>query len=151
MHDKTHWNNSEIICVGFELNDFTINLASDIYPLENDKTVCRLSREMLEEVQEQKLNYQLMLSLKISEVLLLLSHMEAKPERTCKDLNYIINYISENYDQKIKLSEMANVCSRSHRHFRHQFKLKTGVSPQDFLIASRLKEAKKCCKAATSV
>ena len=143
VHDETHWNNSDITCVGFELKDFTIDLASDIYPLGEDKTVCRLSREMLEEMREQKLNYQAMLSLKISETLLLLSRLKAKPERTCKDLNYIINYIRENYDQKIKLSDMANVCGYSYSHFRHQFKIKTGVSPQDFLILRRLEEANK--------
>lgn len=60
----------------------------------------------------------------------------------CKDLNYIKAYIEQYADQKINFRELASLSGYSYDYFRHIFKHKFGLSPQEYMINIRLNNAK---------
>lgn len=51
-------------------------------------------------------------------------------------------YIKENYNKPIKLQELADMCSMSISTFRENFTSAIGISPQEYLISTRMRFAK---------
>ena len=60
-----------------------------------------------------------------------------------KSFEYIINYIKENYHEKMILSNCAKQLHLSYDYFQHKFKKITGYSPQQFLVKQRLLASEK--------
>lgn len=52
------------------------------------------------------------------------------------------DYIHEHYARKLKLVELAAVCCLSPYHFQHVFVEQTGLSPQDYVLHTRIKRGK---------
>ena len=67
----------------------------------------------------------------------------------CKDLNYIKTYIEQYAEQKINFRELAALSGYSYDYFRHVFKQKFGVSPQQYMINIRLNRAKRLLEETT--
>jgi AraC family transcriptional regulator len=57
-------------------------------------------------------------------------------------LTRVTEYIHENMDQKIRLSELADVAGMSLYYFATLFKQSTGVSPHHYLLRERMERAK---------
>lgn len=53
-----------------------------------------------------------------------------------------ITYIKENYNQSIPLKQLADMCSMSISTFRENFTSAMGMSPQEYLISTRMRFAK---------
>lgn len=66
--------------------------------------------------------------------------------RKCKDIEYIKAYIEQYYNQKINFGQLAKISGYSYDYFRHIFKQRFGISPQDCLIEVRLENAKRLLK-----
>ena len=58
----------------------------------------------------------------------------------------MINYISENYYNKIQFKNLAKQLNFSYDYFQHRFKQLTGFSPQQFLIEKRINAAENMLK-----
>jgi AraC family transcriptional regulator len=58
-------------------------------------------------------------------------------------LRRAIEYIHTHYNQELALSEMAQAAFLSEYHFAHLFKKLTGLTPNNYLIAVRVEQAKK--------
>lgn len=99
--------------------------------------ILHLLKEILAETQNQYYGYKEMLELKLNELALQLTRntQAAKQE---KNFEYIMNYMQENYHEKILMSDCAKQLHISYDYFQHKFKKITGASPQRFLLIQRL-------------
>jgi AraC family transcriptional activator of pobA len=66
--------------------------------------------------------------------------------RKCKDIEYIKAYIEQYSNQKINFGQLAKISGYNYDYFRHIFKQRFGISPQDYLIEVRLENAKRLLK-----
>ena len=57
-------------------------------------------------------------------------------------INQTIQYIRGNIGQAITLSELAHIARLSPCHYSHEFKRRTGFSPMEYVINTRLEKAK---------
>ena len=55
----------------------------------------------------------------------------------------VIDYIQNNFDQKINLFELANLAGLSEYHFQRMFKVTHGISPHDYLTEVRIEKSQR--------
>ena len=53
-----------------------------------------------------------------------------------------ITYIKQHYNEKITITKLAKLCYMSVSSFREKFSRETGVSPQEYLLSTRMRYAK---------
>lgn len=138
QHDESHDSDTEVICLEFSS---VPALKQRLYE-DPRNTVYRILKELLSEVKHQEYGYQEMIAVKLNELYLHILRDEnvAADE---KNFEYMINYLKENYHEKIILSDCAKQLNLSYDYFQHTFKKLTGYSPQQFLIHQRLRAAEK--------
>ena len=69
------------------------------------------------------------------------SNANKKTKRLTK-LMPAFSYIKRNFSQPISITELANLCYMSVSSFRGNFSSETGMSPQEYIINTRMKYAK---------
>lgn len=138
-HDEIHDSDSDLFCVGFQSRE---ELVFDFYRDEQGR-IANIVRAILDESMDQQIGYQDMLDIKLQELVIWLRRLagnrKTRPE--LKNFEYVVNYISENYHEKIQLKDFADGMNFSYDYFQHQFKKLMGVSPQQFLISRRVEAA----------
>lgn len=136
-HDEVHFEDGHVICLGFQCGDIDF----PVFSKDTRGMVSRLLQELLQEIQCQAYGYKDMISVKLNELCLhiLRGRRNATDE---KNLEYVVNYLTENYWEKIVLADCAKQLNISYDYFQHKFKEKTGVSPRQFLLARRLQASK---------
>ncbi len=144
-HDEHHHSGADVICLGF----FTPEPLPQLVFQDETLAVQRILRELLTETATQPWDYQTMLRIKLSELCLHISRAARTKPLTPKSFAYIINYIKENYHEKISLSDCAAQLNFSSDYFRHKFKELTGLSPQQFLLRQRLNAARELLNGST--
>ncbi|KQL52890.1 AraC family transcriptional regulator [Heyndrickxia shackletonii] len=105
-------------------------------------------RQLLEEVQNQKEDYEIIIH-NILEILLLkmMRKREFTLEKTSaqkinKDIAFIKNYIKLNFRENINLDTLAEAGHINKYYLAHSFKKLVGVSPIEYLIQTRIRESK---------
>ncbi len=137
-HNEYHDFAGEVICLGFGGSfDATDRLYQDSLG-----HIARILESLLKEAKEQTYGYQEMIAAKLNELCLLILRSE-KTSGDEKNLAYIVNYLKENYHEKILLSQCAKQLNISYDYFQHKFKAVTGLSPRQFLIEQRLNASEK--------
>lgn len=135
-HDEQHFADCRVICLEFVgLSD-----AVPVFGRDPAGAVRRILRDLLTEAETQPFGYRDMMTVKLNELHLHLLRSENTGLNE-KNFEYIINYIRENYHEKIRLSDCARQLNLSYDYFQHKFKALTGLSPQQFLIRRRLEAA----------
>lgn len=139
VHDEYHEVDSDIFCIGFRTEE---QLPTDFYTDEQGK-IARIAKAIVEESVNQQPGYEDMLDIKLNEFVVVLHRLVNKqPQRPqTKNFEYVINYIGENYHEKIQLKDFARQLNFSYDYFQHHFKELMGVSPQQFLIRKRVEAA----------
>ncbi len=61
-------------------------------------------------------------------------------------INLAIDYINDHYGEKITLEDLSSFVNMSPFYFSRKFKKETGYSPYEYIIMTRLNEAKKLLK-----
>lgn len=113
-----------------------------------------LCEKIIQEATLKQVGYQLMLTNLVTQIaiILLRNHLGVRPNPHLelsrfglvdRRLRRAIEYIHANYHQEIVLSEIADAAFLSEYHFAHLFKKITGLTPNNYLIAVRLEQAKK--------
>lgn len=143
-HNETHYADSDVICLEFASSD---DLPIGFYADQNHIFHSVLTL-LLNEIREQKRGYEDMLTLQLNVLLLHLLRLQNGAAAT-KDFSYIINFISENYHERISLAACAQELNLSYDYFQHKFKSVTGYSPQQFLMEQRLLGAEKMLQEGT--
>lgn len=140
-HKEIHHSQTEIMCIGFYLSD-DLDLASGVYHDDEEFSLQKLIQEIIKECSRQSAGYWEMLQLKLQELRIVLARIKGKDQRKAYNFNYTMNFMQENYQQKLVLKDLAEACGYSYDYFRHQFQRRTGHSPQQYLMQIRLGSAK---------
>ncbi|MBE6884061.1 MAG: helix-turn-helix transcriptional regulator [Ruminococcaceae bacterium] len=138
-HDEQHYRSGSLICIGFSSD---VPLFFDLFT-DSNHVVDNILRAILSEASSQLPLYREMIAIKLSELILILSRRNNSDSRTqnTKNFEYVINYISENYHEKIVMSDFADQLGISYDYFQHRFHRLTGFSPRQLLIQKRLEAA----------
>lgn len=144
-HKEIHHSRTELMCIGFYLEE-DLELENGIYRDDEEFTLQKLIQEIILECTKQRSNYREMLRLKLQELRIVLNRIKGNGEKNTYDFNYTINFIRENYQQKLNLKSLADFCGYSYDYFRHQFQQRTGYSPQQYLIQTRMEAATELLK-----
>jgi len=113
---------------------------------DSSKEIHRIVTDILKESGQQLTDYKKMVEIKLNELMVVLKRSMQSSTSKIKDFDYIIDYLTENFHEKIFLKDCAKQLGLSYDWFQHKFKAITGVSPQKFLLLNRLEEAKKLLK-----
>ena len=127
----------EVYCIGFR----TERLLSSLLLRDSDGLLLRLARDILSESTRQQQGYQDMIQARLLELTVQLSRTGTEAPVAPKNFEYTVNYIRENYHEKIIFSDLARDLHLSYDYFQHRFKQLIGVSPQRFLLERRLEAA----------
>ncbi len=141
LHDEAHQSDSQVTCLMFA--------GGGSLPLQWGEDpflkVWQMLTIIADETRRQPFGYKEMIAAKLTELYLhLRREYKAAPQE--KNFEYIINFIKENYHDKISLSHCAAQLGLSYDYFQHKFKVLTGASPQQFLLARRIHAAKRMLK-----
>lgn len=143
LHDEYHAKSEEqVLCIIFKNDHALYDLPVGVMRFEDYQPIFDIALAMNHEINDQPDYYELMLSYKLREMLIQLTRKLTKKQSGCKDLAYIANFLTESYSQKIDFNDMARQCGYSYDYFRHIFKKKFGLSPQNYVIEERLKNAR---------
>ena len=136
----------EILFIGFGYNDKGFIPQDGIYCASD--TVLMYFKKIMDEYKQQDAEYEIAAGAFLD--LLFVSTMRNinGASRKCKDIEYIKAYIEQYSNQKINFGQLAKISGYSYDYFRHIFKQRFGVSPQDYLIEVRLENAKRLLKGA---
>ena len=137
-HDERHAKDGRVICLMFEAREILPTLCKSDPLL----TVHRILGELLRESGRQPYGYREMIAAKLTELWLLIRREERAGGEE-KDLEYVINFLKENYSQRILLSDCAARLHLSYDYFQHKFRRQVGMSPRRFLLLQRLEAAKR--------
>lgn len=79
---------------------------------------------------------------------LIISLFNANENNTCSNtiIQTAINYMNQNYQNKLTVKNIAGHINMSPSQFSRQFKKQTGTSPYDYLLGIRLTKAKELLK-----
>lgn len=135
-HEERHHTDCRVIC----LEMAGLSEEGILFWQDTDGAVLRILRELLTEARLQPFGYREMMALKLNELHLHLRRRESGVQQE-RSFEYIVNYLRENYHEKIRLSDCARQLNLSYDYFQHRFKALTGYSPQQFLVRRRLEVA----------
>lgn len=139
-HEEYSFADAEILCVGF-CTDEVLDFGRFKDP---QGTVERIARAIIREASEQPPCYKEMILIKAEEMMLEMRRLESSgPQYSIRNFEYVINYISQNYHEKIMMKSMANQMHISYDYFQHRFKEIQGESPRQFLVRKRVEAAER--------
>lgn len=138
-HNEINFAKSQNFVLGFHPEDDVLLPPDGLYHVNARYSL--LFSSMLTEIVEQQPYFKEMLSYQVGEIILGLLR-QLNEEKTKIDLSYIIKYIDENFMMPIDVGYFAKMYHYSYDRFRHIFKEKTGMSPQDYILFRRLSRAK---------
>ena len=139
IHDEARHSDCQILCLSFSCNSDSLEI---LHHVDDSKTIYKVLKDILKESIHQSFGYQDMIDAKLNELLVHLLRLKNSNTSTSKNFEYMINYLKENYYEKIQLSACADQLNISYDYFQHKFKQLTGHSPQNFLLEQRLNAAK---------
>ena len=143
VHDETRHSDCTILCLSFSCHNGSSQVSQYV---DGSLIIYKILKEILKESIEQPFDYQKMIDAKLNELLVQIKRLTNSNFTTSKNFEYIINYIKENYHEKIQLSSCAEQLNISYDYFQHKFKKLTGYSPQNFLLEQRLNASKELLK-----
>ena len=131
----------EILFVGFKLDD---DILADIVDIQQDDAVTALPflESILNEYRNQKPGYKDVAAAYLQIFLVNIFRKKTKDNKECRNMHYVKTYLEQYYGQKINFGELAALTGYSYDYFRHVFKMRYGMSPQEYLIDVRLEQAK---------
>lgn len=138
-HQEIHTHGGNFSFIGFE-TDFDDLPPQGVFFVNNEKIPSLLS-DILSEARLQQRNFDVLISAKISEILVELSRTLKENKTTIKDISHVKNHIDEYYNTKVDFNLLAYSCGYSYSTLRHKFSALYGISPQKYLIEVRLKNA----------
>ena len=132
-HVERHQSDAEVIClIFFGCPDLAQSFGKDSF-----NTIHAIMKSLFYEAKNQDFGYRDMINIKLNE--LYMNILRNKKTHTVeKNSEYVINYLKENFHEKIVLSDCAKQLNLSYDYFQHKFKKITGYSPQQFLLKQRL-------------
>lgn len=139
QHDEVRHTDCMIICLSFFSEEQSWQICHHV---DESKEVYKVLKQILKETVHQSYGYQEMIATKLNELFIRVSRLSNSTLSASKNFEYIVNYLKENYYERIQLTDCAEQLNISYDYFQHKFKHLTGQSPQKFLQEQRLQAAK---------
>lgn len=148
--NMTHaeWTTSEVdlMYIGFNYDDNLGVLPSGLLKDDDEGTIYNLLIRIQQELRDQKLHYDLQLSLLQRELVVnLLRRVDGDSivsKSSRESMGYVMNFINSNFATPISLENLAESVGYSYHHFRHIFKDSYGISPKQYILNVRMNHAK---------
>ena len=113
--------------------------------------IYQLLLDILEEFQEDRMCYQLMVKVKLqtifAEIIRSYDYIDWEkavkplPESDIQHLNDVLNYINNHLDSDIRLAQLASIAHVSPAYFSTMFKKYNGLSPIEYIVHQRVQKA----------
>ncbi|WP_158602326.1 AraC family transcriptional regulator [Cohnella endophytica] len=126
-------------------------LSSLNYIFENNEQARRqtsaLMNEIYQEMNDARIGYELAVSSRIKNILLLLLRNDDRMQLNYNDnrllgrLQPAVDYVEDNLSEKLSVSEVSAIVNMSYTHFIKTFKKAVGMSFTDFVVYKRIKKA----------
>ena len=139
FHDEIRHEDTQTICLLFS-SEQKINSGRYI---DYSGEVLDVLMYMIKEYNLNAYGHNEMLNLKIKEINILIKRFDEQNMVYPSNFQYAINFINNNYKEKIIFTKLAKNLNLSYDYFQHRFKEITGYSPKGYLIKKRLEEAEK--------
>ncbi|WP_442603958.1 helix-turn-helix domain-containing protein [Paenibacillus sp. KN14-4R] len=103
--------------------------------------------EIYQEMNDAQIGYELAISYRIKNILLLLLRNDTKQQLNYNDNRLIgrlqpaIDYVEENLSEKLSITEISHMLNMSYTHFIKSFKKAIGMTFTDFVVFKRVKKA----------
>lgn len=136
-HSEEHFCGSDVYCLGFDTDYEIENLYVSEIDFLKDNFI-----QILGEVHEQDYGFERVVSCRLEEILVKIARKAELGRNAIKTLDHCKQYIKENCMQNVKIADVAAIIGYSPDHFRHLFKSTYGMSPQKYLIQTRLNYAR---------
>ena len=143
VHGETHNTQTSMISIGFCLRDHFCAPQTCCYKDEPPR-LFDVVQEIRHEFKQKSACYREYIEALLGIVLVAIlrkSSLAAPAKDT--NIDYAISYIREYYMSDINLAELARSTGYCDDYFRIIFKKKTGMSPKEFILETRLDAAKK--------
>lgn len=138
IHDELHNTGCTVFVVGFHCDTKIPQVFGD----DAQKVILRIISSLYREATDQQMDYQYMIEANLNELVIEILRTKHSKNTDVKNFEYIINHLTDNYHERISLSDCAAQLNISYDYFQHKFKEITGYSPQNYLINLRLKASK---------
>lgn len=146
IHDENHELRTEVLFIGFQCDNPSAALKTDIYTDDSQGTILQCLTAIKREITEHKIFFQQKVDLLLQQLIIEIARIERNTTVRNYDFSYVKRYIKENFNQAQDLKALAALSGYSYHHFRHLFKDKTGCSPVNYLIECRIEKAKELLK-----
>lgn len=141
----------EVICLIFQADNLPFSVPEPVVACDRENPFFGYLRTIYREAVEQNDQYQTVIG-HLMKLLLIEMERILSPERNpCNSLTDIRNYINEHYGEKMNFQQLAAQSGYSYDYFRHIFKSRYGLSPQNYLIQMRLDTARKMLAASPDI
>lgn len=139
-HEEYSFADADVLCVGFCMDE-----RLDFWQLKDSQGIVGgIVKAIIREASEQPPYYKKMILIKAEEMMLEMRRLEnTRPQYSIRNFEYVINYIAQNYHEKIMMKSMADQMHISYDYFQHRFKEIQGESPQQFLVRKRVEAAER--------
>ena len=139
VHDEIRHEDTQTVCLIFACDE---EISSGVYTDQSGE-ILEILMYMIKEYDLNAYGQKEMMNLKLKELDLLIKRIGRQEKSYSKNFRYAVNYINNNYKEKIVFTQLAKKLNLSYDYFQHRFKKITGYSPQAFLKKKRLEEAEK--------
>ena len=141
LHTEQLQNYGEIIFVGFSCDDIGPDLNKK--PVVTNKIMRVYFEKIIDEYTKQEFGYEVAAKSLLELLFIMYLRANNAESKKCKDMVFIKSYIEQYYNKKINFSELAILSGYSYDYFRYVFKKEFGCSPQNYMINTRINNAKK--------
>ena len=130
----------EILFIGFSADPELVPDCASLRTDTNNRVLPQLEG-ILQEYKGQRIGYKMAAESFLQLFLVEYLRGSGKDNKDCADLDHVKTYLEQYYGQRINFRELATLTGYSYDYFRHVFKSKYGMSPQEYLINIRLEKA----------
>lgn len=142
-HTETPTADTELVYFGFEVSNPSIQIREGFYKDNFNKDILKIILQMKDEDSNKDSNYISMIDIYISQIIITLDRIiNPKKIDWSPSFSHVINFINENYHEKIDIEQLAEMSCLSYHRFRHLFKEVTGFSAIQYILFTRFKNAK---------
>lgn len=141
LHDEYRIKDTDVLFIGFRCCECAIILKNGIYKDSATHDIFKILLLLKKELLMKLPHYQIKQESLLMDLLVILARMSAPSGNQEQDLSHIERFISENYTLDINYQTMAELSGYSYSRFRHVFKEVYGLSPHQYLLQARLKNA----------
>ena len=149
IHDEKHLSESALMWCTFMADDLGDLKTSMFKPEQLEGVnIIGIFEAMSRENKQKEYGFNTLMNILLSQILLLLRRVEHNSDSSeNEEVDYAKNFLKSNYQRKINLQILSEHIGYSYDHFRHLFKKKTTISPNQYLINIRISKAKEFLEA----